>query len=187
MTKLKTKTILICAAIIYIVALSIFHFDYEYTRYEMVEESTIIVIATILYLLITCAIIAIIQYKKQSKKETVVMPETTSEPIKENEAVKQNHFEEHTQINNMGSQYIGTGVIGLDNCIFFCRIIGFMAIGFGLLCIATYSNFGWFSIMLALYFITGGIGCFILSVLLKAIVTITKAAKLYIDINKKEE
>ena len=196
--KIKTKlTFITCAIIIYIIALTMFHFDYEYARYEMTNESTIIIIATLLYLLIIYACYGIVNHIKKTKSIEKTAEHTeehtfVSEPTKENiKTSTNNQIEETVPTNNYeDNQYIGTGIIGLKNYTDFCQIIGILAVLSGVLYIIyaiACSDYSSIFIILAIYLITGGIGCFILSALLKAITTITKAAKLYIDINEKEE
>lgn len=196
--KLRTKSIFIaCAIIIYIIALTVFHSDYEYARYEMIDESIIIIVATILYLLILCILFGITNHiiKVKNAKEAIESPEKDaifSEPIKEETyiSVDNQSNESLSTINNEDSQYIGTGVIGLEKYTDFCQIVGLLTIVSGIMCVvyaAACTGYGAIFIMLAIYLVTGGIGCFILSALLKALITITKAAKLYIDLNKKEE
>lgn len=195
--KNKTKFILIvCAIIVYIIALMAFHLDYEYARYGMNEESSIIIIATLLYMLAICVLLGVINRIKKVKntEEAIENSEANThlEPIKEEVQISTNNRpEESLPINNdEDNQYIGTGIIGLKNYTDFCQIIGILAVLSGILCViyaVACSGYSAIFIMLAIYLVTGGIGCFILSALLKAIITITKAAKLYLDINKKEE
>ena len=114
------------------------------------------------------------------------------EPVKEKVQTQTDVKSESEPLisNDEDSHYIGTGIIGLKNYTDFCQIIGILAVLSGVLYIIyaiACSDYSSIFIILAIYLITGGIGCFILSALLKAITTITKAAKLYIDINEKEE
>lgn len=197
MKKLSLKSFIICAIVLYIIALVAFHLDYGYVKYEMRDESDIITEGTLIYLFTIGFIIGVIKCFKKTKntKEAIeYTPKnvTPLEPTKEEIQTPTNvKLEENSSISNEeNSRYVGTGIIGLKNYTDFCQIIGFLAILSGIICIVCaigLSDYSSIFIILSIYLITGGIGCFILSALLKAIITITKAAKLYIDINQKEE
>lgn len=203
MKKLTTKRIAIFAAIVYFIALVVFHLDYSYDdgyvngsmKYNLYEESDIIIVGTLLYLLAIGIIIGIVKYIKNVKKPKETTKNTldvapSAESVKEEQIQAMPKLEERSTVNDEDSQYIGTGVIGLKNYTDFCQIVAILAIFSGVLC-AIYaianSDYRTFFIMLSIYLILGSIGCFILSALLKALTTITKAAKLYLDINKKEK
>lgn len=202
--KNKTKFILIaCAIIVYIVALTVFHFDYAYddgyvsgyVKYGMYGESSIIIVSTIVYLLIIGVIVGIMNHIKNAKNVKITAENASDvalliEPIEEAQTSISPQPNKSSVVDDADTQYIGTGIIGLKNYTDFCQIAAILAIFSGILCIVyaiANSDFRSIFIMLAMYLIFGGIGCLILSALLKAIITITKAAKLYLDINKKEE
>ena len=199
MKKLSLKFVIICAIIIYIIALVAFHLDYEYLKYGLYEESSIITVSTVVYLFVISAFIGIVEYAQKQKstdgetENTIEIGNAVSlEPVKEKVQTQTDVKSESEPLisNDEDSRYIGTGIIGLKNYTDFCQIIGILAVLSGVLYIIyaiACSDYSPIFIILAIYLITGGIGCFILSALLKAITTITKAAKLYIDINEKEE
>ena len=199
MKKLSLKFVIICAIIIYIIALVAFHLDYEYLKYGLYEESSIITVSTVVYLFVISAFIGIVEYAQKQKstdgetENTIEIENAVSlEPVKEKMQTQTDVKSESEPLisNDEDSRYTGTGIIGLKNYTDFCQIIGILAVLSGVLYIIyaiACSGYSSIFIILAIYLITGGIGCFILSVLLKAITTITKAAKLYIDINEKEE
>lgn len=203
MAKSKTKFILICAIIIYIIALVIFHLDYVYNdgyvggyvKYGMYDESSILIVSTIIYLLMIGVIVGIMNHIKNAKNVKVTTENASDvalpiESVEEAQTSMPSQSNDSSVVDDANTQYIGTGIIGLKNYTDFCQIAAILAIFSGILCIVyaiANSDFRSIFIMLAIYLIFGGIGCLILSALLKAIITITKAAKLYLDINKKEE
>lgn len=196
MKKLSLKSFIACAIVLYIIALIVFHLDYDYLKYGLYEESDIITVSTIIYLFTICFIIGVIECFKKTKntEEAIEYTQKNVTPLEQTKEETQTptnvKLEENSSISNEeNSRYVGTGIIGLKNYTDFCQIIGFLAILSGIICIVCaigFSDYSSIFIILSIYLITGGIGCFILSALLKAIITITKAAKLYIDLNKKK-
>lgn len=199
MKKLSLKFVIICAIIIYIIALVAFHLDYEYLKYGLYEESSIITVSTVVYLFVISAFIGIVEYAQKQKstdgetENTIEIENAVSlEPVKEKMQTQTDVKSESEPLinNDEDSRYTGTGIMGLKNYTDFCQIIGILAITAGVVYLYNAVDFTphWLTfVTLSIYFIISGIGCFILSALLKAIITITKAAKLYIDINQKEE
>lgn len=193
MVKSKTKFILICAIIIYIIALVTFHLDYVYNdgyvKYEMCDEPVIVTLVTIVFAIITIIIVTMAKRKntdigaKVEEKTTNVAQEKTIEKVSEAKET----LPIATKQTDENEKYIGTGVIGLTNYVVFCQYMAALCVGIGLILLVASKSIGLSGVIFAIYFITAAIGCLILSVILKAFVTITKAAKLYLDLNQKEE
>ncbi len=85
---------------------------------------------------------------------------------------------------NENSQFDGTGIIGLTRYHSFCAIAAWLCLVVALYCLAISAVGGINFALISIYFIVGCVCCIVSMPFIKAIITIVKAAKLYIDNNQ---
>lgn len=192
MKKLKTKFFCICACatVLYIVAFFIFNLTYSYDKYWN-DESKILVPVTMVYLLaVFAAMFFMIRHKKrpQAEKQPDVIADISVEDAKETETAErpQTPTEEIVEEceTNENRQFDGTGIIGLTRYHSFCAIAAWLCLVVAIYCLAICAIGGMAFALISIYFIVGCVCCIVSMPFIKAIITIVKAAKLYIDNNQ---
>lgn len=185
-------TICICAVAIYVFTLVYIHADYRYDKYGM-EEIDVIGKATAIYCIVVFFVVLYVLISKSKSKikekpDDVAADNLPLEKVEEPKAVEV-PVEETTRNKDLdkNNQCIGTGVIGLERW-YSCYLI----VGMSLICLGTFLlivalGVGVYLAMIGISLIIGGITCLITTPFIKALITIVKAAKLYIDNNQKEE
>ncbi len=175
--------------IVYVIALLILHFNYDYVDYGMMNEEDVIIIASFIFLLIAMPIAVVTTHKSKSATYAKVEDEYTNKNIHQTKTFEITELPNpntHPQdpINN--EQYLGTGIVGMEVYIQLSKISGKLCIFAGALsfffCLVTgeLSYAKW-----AIYSMIGAMCCFINIPFVRALITIVKAAKLYLDNNKK--
>lgn len=172
----RLKTILGGVIAIYVIALTIFHFNYTYVDY-MREEYEIIIFATLIYC-IFIALIACIVYGKKGGFKKEISQASVDNLIQSIDKTKENNC--NVKTNN----FIGTGIIGLTRYATFCKIAGLLGLFVGVLCVFISIKEGSAIFIYGLYSIVCGSSCLLSILFVNALVTIAKAAKIYIDNNQ---
>ena len=176
--------------IVYVIALLILHFNYDYVDYGMMNEEDIIIIASFIFLLIATPIAVVTTRKSKSATYAKVEDECTNKNIHQTKTFEIPELPNpntHPQdpINN--EQYLGTGIVGMEVYIQLSKIIGILCIIAGALsfffCFVTGELL--YAAKWTIYSMIGAMCCFINIPFVKALITIVKAAKLYLDNNKK--
>lgn len=183
--------ILICAVTLYAIAVFLFHIDYTYGKY-MLEEWEIIVPITFIYIIAIALLMFFIHSKRGIQKElTNVSVDNFVKSIEKTETNLDKSIERtKTKIATGGieenNKFIGTGIIGLTRYTTFCKIIGCLALFLGVLFLLNIKSEEEFILLYGLYLIVCGAGCLLSILFINALITITKAAKIYIDKNQKK-
>lgn len=186
---LRKDLIILLLIIVYVIALLILHFNYDYVDYGYVDEDDIIIIASIIYLLIAAPIAFVTMRKSKSAISTKVEDEFPKNIVPQTETAEIQELPKPNTSTNApvnDEQYAGTGIVGLEVYIQLCKIGGIVGIFIGgclvLMCMGLgrllYGLWGF-------YFMIGAICCYINIPFVKALITIVKAAKLYLDKNQK--
>ena len=190
------KTILIiciCAVVIYILAFPIFPLAYRYDKYWIGEGNFTNAITSAYCLVVFCVVMFVLvrSWRKsqiEKNSDDVATDNLPLEKVEEPKAVDMSV--EETPENkdaDKNSQYIGTGVVGLERWNSYCLIVGQISLFSGYIFLLVAVSAGVYFAMAGIAFIIGGISCIISTPFIKALITIVKAAKLYIDNNQKEE
>ncbi len=187
----KRKIISVCAyvTIIYIVTLIIFHANYSYVDY-FIDEGEILMLITLVYLITVCfAIFFLVGHKERIPKENlsdVAIHSALETATVELPKVTSDKSDEECDVDGQ-RRYEGTGVIGLTRYYHFCIIVAFISLVVALFCIGLYPVGGMVFAMIFVYLIVGCVCCVASMPFVKALITVVKAAKLYIDINQNNQ
>ena len=179
MRKLSLKFIIIGAVVLYIIAAIIFHVNYEYAKY-MLEEWDILIPATLIYLIIVAFSVFFIYGKRRGFKKEL------SEVSVDNLVKAIDDTETKISIGSVeeNKDFVGTGIIGLTRYATFCKIIGSLGLFLGVVFLLRGIGEGEATFIHGLYFIVSGAACLLSILFINGLVTIIKAAKIYIDKNK---
>lgn len=176
MRKMGLKSIGICAVILYVIALIAFHLDYEYINY-MCEEYEIIIPVTLIYFIVIALVMFFMYNKKASTKEE--QPKVSIDNF-----VRSINKIDATSRDVKSNKLEGTGIVGLTRYATFCQIIGILGLFIGVLLVLISIKEGQAILLYGICFIIGGTCCLLSILFVNALVTITKAAKTYIDNNQ---
>ena len=179
MRKLSLKFIVICAVVFYAIAVALFHVTYSYVEY-MCEEWEILFPATLIYLIIVALLVFFIHGKKGGLKKELseVSVDNLVKSIDEAETKMSTGSVEENK------EFVGTGIIGLTRYATFCKIIGSLGLFLGVVFLLRGVVEGETTFVYGLYLIVSGAACLLSVLFINALVTIVKAAKIYIDNSK---
>lgn len=179
MKKLKLKFVIVGAMVLYAIAFVLFHVNYDYGKYVR-EEWEILVPATLIYFIAVTLLVFCIHNKRDDfeKELSEVSVDNLVKSIGEAET---NIAASSGKENN---EFAGTGVIGLMRYAIFCKIIGYIGLFIGVVFFLTGIIEKESTLVYGLCMIACSAGCLLSILFVNALVTITKAAKIYIDNNK---
>ena len=179
MKKLKLKFVIVGAMVLYIIAFVLFHVNYDYGKY-MREEWEILVPATLIYL-IAVALLVFGIHNKRGGFEKELSEVSVDNLVKSIDETETNIAASSGKEN---SEFVGTGVIGLIRYVTFCKIVGIIGLYIGVVFFLAGVIEKGSTLVYGLYMIICSVGCLLSTLFVNALVTITKAAKIYIDNNK---
>lgn len=193
--KLKTKIIswLACMTFLCAITLVYIHYDYGYARYGYCEEDNVMVSVFAGYIIVTLIVAYFIGVRGKTNTDNTMSLQSDAQPesTKENSISADNVVEFFPSLiernNDYDAQYKGTGVLGLTKYIKFCQIIGVSILVSGIVFLSASISADKIYTIIGLWLVIGGINCLIIIPFIKAIVTITKAAKIYIDKNTNKQ
>ena len=159
MKKLNPKLVVACAVMLYIIAVIVFHFTYDYAKY-MCEEWEIILPATLIYFVVVAIFVFFIHSKRSGLKKEL------SEVSVDNLIKSIDETETKIAIDSVkdNDKFVGTGVIGLTQYITFCKIIGGLNLFFGVIFLLWDASEEKDTLVYGLYLIACGVGCLVSTV-----------------------
>lgn len=188
--KIKIAILLACAVVVYIIALVVFHYDYSFVAYGYLEEDVIIFRASVIYLvavmIVACAIMIYAKPNMLTKEDTTAYEkskqkvETGTTPlVTESNAAKEC---KGSCIENVKhSQYSGTGVFFLMKYVTLYLVVGAISTLTGIFGLVAFDRED--DKILGIVLIIYGVCCLLSVPFIQALITITKAAKKYLDNN----
>lgn len=188
--KIKIAILLACAVVVYIIALIVLHNNYNYVEYGFLEEDVIIFRASVIYLvaviIIACVIMIYAKPNMLTKENTTVyekpkqkLETETALLVAASNATKE--CEGSCVENVKHSQYACTGVFFLTKYVTLYLVIGAISALTGVFGLAAFDRED--DKILGIGLIIYGVCCLLSVPFIQALITITKAAKKYLDNN----